>query len=295
MIDAARLARAALTGANSALARAARTLDGSRTLLAATFDGGYRPDAPAGPAPSVTVSHVSAGYDGGIAIEDVTGHFGPGSLTAIVGPNGAGKTTLLRVLAGVMRPRSGTIETAGAATIAYLPQVATIDRDYPVSVLEFVALGSWRRFGSFRTPPYALLDEVLAALRALGLQDAAATHIRELSVGQFRRVLFARLIVQNAPLIVLDEPFAAIDARTTADLLALLRGWHEEGRTVIAVLHDLDQVREFFPDTLLLARRAVAWGETAEALSAENLARAGFAASPKEDEPRVGLLRVVPS
>jgi zinc/manganese transport system ATP-binding protein len=95
-----------------------------------------------------------------------------------------------------------------------------------------------------------------------------------LSSGQFQRVLFARLLVQDAHLIVLDEPFTAIDARTTQDLLRLVRTWHGEGRTVIAVLHDLDQVREHFPDTLLLARESIAWGATAQVLCSENLRQA---------------------
>lgn len=294
MIDAAaKLARASVLGARQGAAGARRAMARSRVFLEAAFDGGFRPDAAENPATSIIVEHLSAGYDSTLAIEDVSGCFGAGSLTAVAGPNGAGKSTLLNVLAGAMRPRSGSLRIESGGSIGFLPQVETIDRDYPVSVMEFAALGSWRSFGAFRTPPYALLNQVLAALCAVGLQDSAETRIRDLSVGQFRRVLFARLIVQNARLILLDEPLAAVDAKTSADLLALIRAWHEEGRTVIAVLHDLDQVREIFPSTLLLARRVVAWGSTSEVLDADNLARAGIGDAPAE--PRPGLLRLVPS
>ena len=137
-----------------------------------------------------------------------------------------------------------------------------------------------------------MLPEVRAALHAVGLQDKATTAISELPVGQFRRLLFARLIVQQARLVLLDEPFAAVDAQTTDDLLAVLRGWHAEGRTVIAVLHDIGQVREMFPTALLLNRRVVAWDATAAALTPDNLAAAGMGGA--RQDPRAGQLRLVP-
>jgi zinc/manganese transport system ATP-binding protein len=116
-------------------------------------------------------------------------------------------------------------------------------------------------------------SRVLQALAAVGLAGFEQRWLGELSVGQVQRVLFARVLLQDAGLILLDEPFNAIDARTTADLLALLVRWRDEGRTVVAVLHDLDQVRVHFDQTLLLARETVAWGPTAEVLRAENLFR----------------------
>jgi zinc/manganese transport system ATP-binding protein len=267
---------------------------GSR-FMRSTFDGGYAPQPAVPAAVAIGLDGVSAGYGAGDVIEDVTGRFEPGSLTAIVGPNGAGKSTLLSVLAGLKQPRSGTIEGHGVtpAAIGFLPQVDAIDRHYPISVLEFAALGRWARFGAFRTPSYDLMSEVTAALDAVGMQDAATAQIGELSVGQFRRVLFARLIVQSARLMLLDEPFGGMDSKTTADLLALLQSWHREGRTIIAVLHDLSHVGSVFPSTLLLARRVIAWGDTAATLAPDNLARAGMAeAAP---EARGVALRLVPS
>ncbi len=240
-------------------------------LVQSTFDGGYVPQHLVQGSAAIDLDGVSAGYGAGLVLEDVTGRFEPGSLTAIVGPNGAGKSTLLNVLAGLKQPQSGTIQLHSIApeAIGFLPQIDTIDRSYPISVLEFAALGQWARFGAFRTPSYDLMTDVTAALRTVGLQDAATVPIGELPVGQFRRVLFARLIVQDARLLLLDEPFGAMDARTTADLLALLQVWHREGRTIIAVLHDLNHVGAMFPSTRLLARRVIAWGETSAALAPE--------------------------
>jgi zinc/manganese transport system ATP-binding protein len=119
-----------------------------------------------------------------------------------------------------------------------------------------------------------LSERTSEALAAVGLSGFERRSIAELSVGQFQRVLFARVLLQEAPLILLDEPFNAIDARTTDDLLTVIQRWHGESRTIIAALHDLDQVRASFPQTLLLAREAIAWGPTAEVLRAENLFKA---------------------
>jgi len=108
-----------------------------------------------------------------------------------------------------------------------------------------------------------------------------------LSAGQFQRVLFARMLLQDCPVILLDEPFTAIDAKTTADLLRVVVGWHGEGRTIIAVLHDLDQVRESFPDTLLIAREPVGWGATTKVLRAEHLFQARQMAEAWDDRAEV--------
>ena len=267
---------------------------GSR-LVQSTFDGGYVAQPAVPDEVGIGLDGVSAGYGAGHVLEDITGRFEPGILTAVVGPNGAGKSTLLSVLAGLKQPRSGTIQRHGItpAAMGFLPQVDAIDRHYPISVLEFAALGRWARFGAFRTPSYDLMTEVTAALDAVGIQDAATAQIGELSVGQFRRVLFARLIVQGARLMLLDEPFGGMDSKTTSDLLALLQSWHREGRTIVAVLHDLNHVGSVFPSTLLLARRVIAWGDTAAALAPDNLARAGMGEA--EPEPRVAPSRLVPS
>jgi zinc/manganese transport system ATP-binding protein len=253
-----------------------------RTVLERRFDGGYAPLPPANAserqAPGMSLSDVTVAYQGIPAIERVTAEFPPSSMTAIVGPNGAGKSTLLKTLAGVLQPRSGRV-TRGIESpgdVAYLPQTDEVDRSFPISVGEFVALGRWRDFGSFRPAAGAADPELHRVLGTVGLTAAQDRPIAALSVGQFRRALFARLMLQDAGALLLDEPFAGIDATTLADLLHFVEHWHAEGRTIIAVLHDFAQVRAHFPRTLLLSRRCIAAGDTAEVLTPANLALADF-------------------
>ena len=250
------------------------------------FDSGYDPDASGGQIrrreEGIAVRNLSVRYGETYAFEGLTGEFAPASLTAVVGPNGAGKSSLLKALAGIIRPTAGEVICAAAERhrLAHLPQQDELDCGFPISVAELVALGDWRNFGSVRKPPQHLAASVDEALAAVGLLSLADRQIAELSVGQFQRALFARLLLQDADVILLDEPFASLDESTTEDLLHFLQRWQREGRTVVAVLHDLDQVRRYFPSTLLLARAPIAWGDTSLSLSADNLARAQNALCP---------------
>jgi len=219
------------------------------------------------------------------AVHHLSGRFAPGSLTAVVGPNGAGKSTLLRALAGLHPAQAGRIE--GVGRVALLPQQSSVDRTFPLSCLDTVLFGLWAESGPFRALPRDARARAGAALDAVGLRGFERRPVDGVSSGQFQRVLFARLLLQDAPVVLLDEPFNAVDARTAADLLAMVRRWHGEGRTVVAVLHDLDLVRDAFPDTLLLARDCLGWGPTAEVLTAANRLRArsmaeGWAAGAEE-------------
>lgn len=236
--------------------------------------------------PLVRLTDLTLGYRRHPAVHHLTGGFRDGSLTAVVGPNGAGKSTLLKAMVGTLRPLDGRVTLHGltAADIAYLPQQAEIERDFPIDVLDTVLLGHWRRVGLFRSIGRTLTRQAGDALAAVGLSGFERRPIAALSAGQFQRVLFARLLLQDARLILLDEPFTAIDAKTTADLLDVIRRWHGERRTVVAVLHDLEQVRSHFPDTLLLAREPIAWGRTADALASANLVRARAMAESWDDK-----------
>jgi zinc/manganese transport system ATP-binding protein len=265
------------------LARSSATSLGSlgRAALARCFDGGYDSNVESGAQPgrkgaTIEIKDLSVRYGRRLALENLTGAFATGSLTAVVGPNGAGKSTLLKALAGIVRTRRGAIAGIGdRRRVAYLPQQTALDRGFPVTVSELVGLGAWRRFGAFRSAPGEVAPLVAEATAAAGLDGLAGRQIADLSVGQFQRALFARLMVQDADVLLLDEPFAAIDERTSEYLLRMLLRWHAEGRTIITVLHDLTEVRAHFPMTLLLARRYIGWGETATVLAPENLARAG--------------------
>lgn len=220
-------------------------------------------------AATIQLNDVTITYDRHPAVHHVSGAFLAGDLTAIVGPNGAGKSTLVKGLVGELPLADGTINR-GCLTqrdFGYLPQAAEIDRRFPLTVADVVMLGAWRETGAFRGASRIAAAKARSALDAVELEGFEKRPIATLSAGQFQRVLFARLLLQDAPTIILDEPFTAIDSRTTVRLLEIVSQWGREGRTVIAVLHDLDQVRAYFPQTLLLAREKVVWGPTDFALS----------------------------
>ncbi len=216
---------------------------------------------------------LTVSYDRHPAVHHVSAEIQAAEMTAIVGPNGAGKSTLLKALLGLAPRVEGRIECT-ARRIAYLPQQAEIDRSFPISVFDTVLLGRWGRMGGFGQASKTDLHDAHHAIESVGLGGFERRPIDTLSVGQFQRVLFARLLRQVADLVLLDEPFAAIDSKTVADLMQVVRRWRDEKRTVIAVLHDLDQVRRDFPEALLLARELVDVGPTTRVLSSENLLRA---------------------
>lgn len=224
------------------------------------------------------LNDVTIAYHGHPAVHHISGVFDTGTLTAVVGPNGAGKSTLLSAVAGLRRVSQGriarTAELSYPGSVAFLSQLSAINADFPLRVLEVVAMGMWPRVGALGSIKGRALQDLESALGQVGLAGFEDRLVDELSVGQLQRVLFARLIVQDAPAILLDEPFSALDAATTRDLLKVIRGWHRQGRTVIAVLHDLDMVRTHFPQTLLMARELIGWGPTDDTLTADNLARA---------------------
>ena len=216
---------------------------------------------------------LTVSYDRHPAVHHLSTEIPAAEMTAIVGPNGAGKSSLLKALVGLAPRVEGHIECS-ARRIAYLPQQAEIDRSFPISVFDTVLLGRWSRFGAFGGAGRVDVHDAHHAIESVGLGGFERRPIDTLSVGQFQRVLFARLLLQDADLVLLDEPFAAIDSKTVADLMDLIRRWRSENRTVVAVLHDLDQVKRDFPNSLLLARELVDCGPTLRVLSADNLLRA---------------------
>lgn len=224
----------------------------------------------------ISFRNLTLGYERHPAVHHLNGEVAEGALLAVCGPNGAGKSTLLKGICGSLRPLGGAVDLHGISPrdIGYLPQGADLDRSFPISVFDLVSMGLWRRaglFGGIGRKDRAKIEEAISAVGLEGFEDRP---IGSLSGGQMQRTLFARLLLQDARVILLDEPFTALDASTTADLVDLVRRWHGERRTVLAVLHDFDLVRAAFPETLLMARRAVAWGPTKEALAPENLLKA---------------------
>ena len=204
-------------------------------------------------APALAVRNLTLAHGRQVVFGGLSHVFAQGSMTAVVGPNGAGKSTLLRALAGLHRPASGSIERfgLGADRFALLPH-GLAGSDLPLTSRDIAATGLWPRIGAFRGIGRSEAAALEAALERVGLAGMASRLVGELSAGQRQRLLFARLILQDAPVLLLDEPFTALDPGSCADLLGLVRVWHAEGRTVIAVLHDLDLVRADFPEVLAL-------------------------------------------
>lgn len=239
--------------------------------------------------PAITLTDLTLGYERHPAVHHLSGIFQPGSMTAVVGPNGSGKSTLIKGIVGILRPLGGRIDRGSLKKhgIAYLPQQLEIDRSFPITVLDTVILGLWRQIGIFGGMKPDLWAKAEQALRTVGLTGFEMRAISELSGGQFRRVMFARMLLQDSPVVVLDEPFTSIDSQTTLDLLKVIKRWHEEKRTIIAVLHDFNQVRDHFPEALLIARELIAWGSTAEVLCDKNLSLSRAMSAAWDDEAEI--------
>lgn len=217
---------------------------------------------------SIVLDNVTVSYQRKPAIHHIDMVFERGSMWAIFGPNGAGKSTLLKAAMGLLETDTGKVCLHGVQRrdIAYLPQQSDIDRSQPMTVFELAAMGLWYEIGFFGRVNKAQKQRVWQALQRVGMADWADKPIAHLSNGQFQRVLFARMLTQNAQFLLLDEPFNAVDATTTYALLDVLRQCHQDGQAVIAVLHDYEQVRAYFAQTLLVAREKVAAGKTEEVL-----------------------------
>jgi zinc/manganese transport system ATP-binding protein len=193
---------------------------------------------------AVRLVDLTVGYDRHPAVHHLTGTFAPGSLTAIVGPNGAGKTTLLKAVVGLLRPASGRVERQGLprGAIAYLPQQAEVDRSFPINVRDVVLLGHWPRLGAFGAMGPAARRTAERALAEVGLEGFGRRAIGSLSQGQLQRVMCARILVQDARVILLDEPFAAVDAFTRLKLQQEFKTLLKLNRpTVLFVTHDVPE------------------------------------------------------
>jgi len=232
------------------------------------------PHAAVSPDAAVTFDNLTLGYNSHPAVHHLSGTVARGSLTAVVGANGSGKSTLMKGIVGILPPMAGAASVKSGMRLAYLPQQSELDRSFPARVVDLVSMGLWPKRGLLGRHTSADKARVQDAIRAVGLSGFQARPLDTLSGGQMQRALFARVLVQDADLILLDEPFNAVDARTIADLLTMMQGWHGEGRTVLVVVHDHDLVRRHIPDALLLARRPVAWGKAQAVLSPANLERA---------------------
>ena len=217
-----------------------------------------------GEAPVATVAGLAAGYGRGAAIEAVDFAVRPGETIGVLGPNGAGKSTLFRVLVGELVPISGSVSVPVRCGI--VPQTERSRLDYPVTALDVALMGALGRLPWWRRPGRAERRHARAALAEVGLEVLAGRRFGELSGGQRQRVLIARALVQDAQLLLLDDPFSGIDEPSAERVMSLLDRLASEGRSVMVATHDLDQARGW-DRVLCLNRRQVAFGVPAETLS----------------------------
>ncbi|WP_312952224.1 metal ABC transporter ATP-binding protein [Superficieibacter sp.] len=211
----------------------------------------------------IELDHLVAGYERRAITPSLSGRLETGSMTAIVGVNGCGKSTLLKTLAGFIPPVSGTLRwTSGRPKIGWLAQRHALESQFPLTVQDVVSMGAWPQVSLLRGLDRGVRVRVAEALERVGLSDLCRTTIDELSGGQFQRMLFARVLLQQAPLVMLDEPFTGVDEETRCVLMALMSDMHRRGQTLLAVLHDSQRVAEHFPETLHLAGDNASWGST---------------------------------
>lgn len=228
---------------------------------------------------SIVVENLTVSYQRRPAVHHVSMEFADKSMWAIFGPNGAGKSTLLKTIMNLLKADTGEVHWVGLKRkdITYLPQQSEIDRSQAMTVFELAAMGLWYEIGFFGRVTAVQRERVYAALERVEMRDFAERQIAHLSNGQFQRVLFARMLVQDAKFLLLDEPFNAVDAKTTYALLEVLRQCNRDGQAIIAVLHDYEQVRAYFANTLLLAREKIVAGPTETVLTDDYLNQAAEA------------------
>ncbi len=253
---------------------------GEATEAANLGTDGATPDPSTGERePAIEVHDLTVAYHTQPVLWDVDVALPEGKLIAIVGPNGAGKSTLLKAILGLIKPITGWVKICGApyrqrrSWVGYVPQRESVDWDFPTSALDVVTMGIYGSLGWFRRPGKAHRQRAMDCLDTLGIADLAGRQISQLSGGQQQRVFLARALAQEARLYLMDEPFAGVDATTERAILTLLQELRANGRTVVAVHHDLQTVAEYFDHVVLLNMRLVASGPVASTFNTENLQR----------------------
>jgi manganese/zinc/iron transport system ATP- binding protein len=238
---------------------------------------------------ALEVRRLTVSYSAKPVLWDVDAEFPEGALSAVVGPNGAGKSTLLRAALGLVPADAGQALVLGRParraldSVAYVPQREAVDWDFPITVREVVEMGRYRSAGWVRRLRRADRAAVDAGLERVGMTAYAGRQIGELSGGQRQRVFLARALAQDAPVLLMDEPFAGVDARTEAALLELLGELRDGGRSIVVVHHDLGTVRRAFDWALVLNVRTIACGPVEDVIAPAVLARAYGAHGPDED------------
>jgi manganese/zinc/iron transport system ATP- binding protein len=225
----------------------------------------------------VSIHAMTVAYNRKPVLWDVDYDAPANKLIAIVGPNGAGKSTLIKACLGLTRKASGQVEFWGRSyrrqrrKVGYVPQRESVDWDFPVSALDVVCMGLYRKIGWLKPVSRKYKDIALDCLEQVGMGSYAQRQISQLSGGQQQRVFLARALAQGADLYFMDEPFVGVDAATERSIISVLRRLREAGKTVIVVHHDLPTVPEYFDEVMLLNMRVVAAGPVSEVFTTENL------------------------
>ncbi len=227
---------------------------------------------------ALEVNDLTVAYSEKPVLWDVDLTVPSGVLMAIVGPNGAGKSTLIKAVLGLLQPAAGSVLLFGdrlnrrtMRRIGYVPQRSSVDWDFPTRVADAVLMGRYGQIGWLRRPTQQDRLEAEAALVQVGMLDLAQRQISELSGGQQQRVFLARALVQNADIYFMDEPFQGVDATTEKAIVEVLRALRKQGRTVVAVHHDLNTVQEYFDWMAFLNVRMMANGPVPATFTPDNL------------------------
>jgi ABC-type Mn2+/Zn2+ transport system ATPase subunit len=234
---------------------------------------------PEAPPSAISLRDVSAGYDGQVVLRDVDLEIGAGTLTSIVGPKGPGKRTLLKVIAGLLRPRSGSAVVLGGAPgeharqIAYVPQAELVDWQFPVSVNDVVSMGRYARLPLLARLSKSDRKLVRNSLEQVGMAAFGDRQIGRLSGGQRRRVFLARALAAEPNLFLLDEPVTGIDTTTQEVIMDILEQQARLGRTVVATTHDLMCAAERFQRVVAINGTVIAHGPSSLILDQDLLAR----------------------
>lgn len=228
---------------------------------------------------------LTLGYRDISVIDNVTFEMAQGEVLCVVGHNGSGKSTLIKTLLEIIPPLVGTFDWPKGRPdrIAFLGQKTDFDSHFPIRVRDLAAMGCWSDLGLTGHIDSRRRQKIDDALWQTGIADIADMPLYKLSAGQLQRALFARTIVQDASLIMLDEPFTGIDQTTEAELLTLIKSWSDEGRSVILVLHDLSAVLKLCDSVLLLGKGKSQFGKAISVLTPENLVQSGYLSSSKVD------------
>ncbi|MHA8111310.1 metal ABC transporter ATP-binding protein [Lactobacillaceae bacterium Melli_B4] len=228
----------------------------------------------------LTISNLSVSYGDTPVFSNISLKVGSGKITGIIGPNGAGKSTMIKAILGLIKSQSGTSDYDGKPLkamrkkIAYVEQRKDLDLSFPIDVFDLVLTGSYGKLGLFRSPGKAEKAAAADALTQVNMQEFAKRQIGNLSGGQLQRVFVSRAILQEAEIVILDEPFVGIDLQSERDIMRILKKWRDEGKTIIVVHHDLNKVSDYFDDLIILNHGIVAYGPTNEVYNASNMAKA---------------------